>query len=356
MTGRPAVDRERVKEFAEQLLGIYTGGYLCFMIDIGHRLGLFDAAAQGPGTSEQLAARAGLAERQVREWLGALTAGRIFEYDPETRTYELPPERAACLAGSTPYNLAARSRAVANLAKVVPLVTQAFRDGGGVPYDHYRPEFTSLMDEVGRNRYDAVLISRYLPLADGLVDRLQAGIRVADIGCGTGHCVNLMAKAYRTSEFTGYDIASDALEQARREATALGLTNARFEELDAAQLPSHPKFDLITAFDTIHDQAFPDLVLRRIHDALAPAGLLVMIDIKASSHLEKNLDNPFAAFLYATSVMHCMQVSLAEGGMGLGTVWGEEVARRLLADAGFRSVVTHDLPLDPANQMYVCRP
>jgi SAM-dependent methyltransferase len=356
MSNRPATDRDRVKEFAQRLLDINTSGFICFMIDIGDRLGLFEAAAAEPATSEQLAARAGVAERQLREWLGALTAAGIFTYDPSSGLYTLPPDHAACLVGATPYNLAGRSRAIAGMAGVLPIVEQAFRDGGGVPYDAYRPDFMSLMDDLGRNRYDAVLVSRYLPLAEGLVDRLQHGIRVADIGCGTGHCVNLMAKAFRLSDFTGYDISWEALDRARAEATRMGIANARFEELDVTQLPSRPRLDLIVAFDTIHDQALPDLVLRRAHDALEPDGLFFMIDIKASSRLERNLRNPMAAYFYAISVMHCMQVSLAEGGVGLGTAWGEEKARELLADAGFKSVVTHDLPLDPANQLYLCRP
>jgi SAM-dependent methyltransferase len=189
---------------------------------------------------------------------------------------------------------------------------------------------------------------------DGLLERLGRGVRVADIGCGTGHALNLMAREHPRSTFVGYDLAEDAIARATAEAQAMSLRNARFEVLDVRRLPATPPFDLITSFDSIHDQVDPSAVLRRVHDALGPDGLFLMIDFKFSSHLERNLDNPFAPLYYGTSLMHCMSVSLAEGGAGLGAVWGVELAQRMLADAGFTRADVVDSPR-PQNVIYICR-
>lgn len=348
------IDQERAREFAGQLMGFFTGGILSLMVDIAYKTGLFDVAAKGPGTSREIAQRAGLNERYVRECLGAMTTGGIFDYDPASRTYSLPPEHAVCLTGDTGFNLAPMSQMLAHLGKHVHKIVDAFENGGGVPYSEFRPEFTDLMDSSGRRRYDELLISGYLPAAKGLQDRLRQGIRVADIGCGTGHCVNIMARDYPNSTFVGYDIAEDAIAKGNAEAKEMGLANARFEVLDVTKLPSEPKFDLITAFDAVHDQVDPATVLRRASDALAPDGTFLMIEPKASSNLEENVGNPIAPYLYGVSVMHCMTVSLAHNGAGLGTAWGEQVARRMLGEAGFAGVEVVDAPV-PLNSIYVCR-
>lgn len=348
------IDVERAKAFGERLFGLYTGGILTLMVEIGHRTGLFEAAARGPATSEELARRAALQERYVREWLGAMTTSGIFEYDRESRRYTLPPEHAACLTGRTAFNMAPVSQMASTLGKNVRRIVGAFAHGGGVPYSEFQPEFTDLMDQSGRYGYDLHLIPVYLPMAKGLPERLRQGIRAADVGCGTGHCVNLMAKAYPDSTFVGYDIGEEAVAKGRVEAREMGLSNARFEVMDAAKLPAEPKFDLITAFDTIHDQAAPAAVLRRIERALALGGVFMMVDIKASSDVADNIGNPMAPLLYGLSVLHCMTVSLAEGGAGLGTVWGEQLALRMLAEAGFTDVTVHEAP-DPMNSVYICR-
>jgi 2-polyprenyl-3-methyl-5-hydroxy-6-metoxy-1,4-benzoquinol methylase len=348
------VDRARVKEFANRLLDIYTGGFLSYMIEIGDTTGLFAAAAAGPLTSAQLAERAGLSERHVREWLGAMVVSGIFEYQPESAVYSLPVEHATCLTGSSPYNLAPRALGLSRLGKVLPKVIDTFRRGGGVPYPDYMPDFTELMDALGRHRYDNLLVSVYLGLAPGLTERLAEGISVADIGCGSGHVANLMAQAFPRSSFVGYDMSENGLAVAAAEAGSMHLDNVRFDLLDLVRLPEEPKFDLITAFDVIHDQAQPAEVLARVNHALAYGGTFFMFDIRASSLLEENIPNRMAAYLYSVSVLHCMQVSLADDGAGLGTCWGEQLARRMLADAGFGSVQTFEPPLDPTNLLYLC--
>jgi SAM-dependent methyltransferase len=349
------VDAERVAAFGAQVAGWQQGAMLTLMLDLGHRTGLFEAAAHGPATSEELADRAGLTERYVREWLGAVTLGGIFTYDPATRTYTLPPEHAACLTGTTGRNLAQRAPLLAILGSRLTKVAACFRDGGGVPYAEYRPDYTDHQERAGRWRHDVYLLSGFLPLVPGLAERLTAGVELADIGCGTGHAANLIAQAFPRSRVVGYDIATDALERGRAEAASLGLTNVRYEALDLIDLDAIAAFDVITAFDVIHDQVDPATVLRRVHDALAPDGVFLMLDIKASSDLADNLAFPQRAALYAISTLHCMTVSLAEGGAGLGTMWGEQTARRMLADAGFSAVEVVDAP-DSANSLYICRP
>jgi SAM-dependent methyltransferase len=348
------LDRRRVQEFARKLFGLYTSGLLTMMVEIGFRTGLFEAAARGPATSQDLADRAGLEERYVREWLSALTTGGVFEYDPATRRFTLPAEHATCLTGPSSRNLAPASQMLTMLARRVPRVIDAFRQGGGVSYAEYQPDFTEAQDASWRRLYDGLLIKGFLPLAPGLSERLAGGIRVADIGCGTGHAINLMAREYPRSSFVGYDLGQTAIERARVEAREMGLVNARFEVLDATRLSPDAPFDLITTFDAIHDQRDPATALGCIAGALAPGGLYLMLEPKASSNLEDNVGQPFTAYMYGMSVLHCMTVSLAEGGAGLGTAWGEQRARAMLAEAGFTSVDVVDAP-GPQNSIYLCR-
>ncbi len=342
-----------VKQFGGKLLNFYTGGVITKLIDVGYQLGIFEASTGGPATSQELADRAGLKERYVREWLGAMTTSGIYSYDPGTQRYTLPEEHAALLTGDTALNLCPTSRLVNHFGGHLPKLVACFRAGGGIPYSAYRPVFTQCMDDVWRRIYDQHLVSGFIGSVQGLTDDLQRGIRVLDVGCGTGHAANILAREFPNSRFYGYDIAEDGIEAARAEAGKMGLTNAEFEVVDVTHLPSEPKFDLITAFDAIHDQKSPDVVLRGIHRALAPQGKFLMVEFKLSSRVEENVNNPFAPFYYGISLMHCMPVSLAVGGEGLGAAWGEQTARRFLGDAGFRAVKVVDTPR-PQNYIFVC--
>jgi 2-polyprenyl-3-methyl-5-hydroxy-6-metoxy-1,4-benzoquinol methylase len=194
-----------------------------------------------------------------------------------------------------------------------------------------------------------------LPLVPGLVDRLRDGIDAADIGCGSGHALNVMAKAFPGSRFVGYDLSEDGIATARDEAAELGLRNATFEVKDVATLAEPGRYGLITAFDVIHDQAQPAAVLRAIAEALAPDGTFLMVDVGASSALEDNVDHPLGAALHMFSVFHCIPVSLAQDGVGLGTVWGEQKALEMLGEAGFSSVDVRRIDEDPVNNYYVAQ-
>ena len=342
-----------VKQFGAKILGIYSGAILTKLIEIGYQTGLFEASKHGPASAEELSERAGLRERYVREWLGAMTTSGIYSYDAASKRYTLPEDHAALLSGDTAQNLSPMSRMINHFGTHLPKLIACFREGGGVPYSAYRPVFTQCMDDVWRRIYDQQLISGFIASVQGLTTALERGIRVLDVGCGTGHAINLLARQYPKSSFHGYDIAEDAIAGARGEAKEMALKNAAFDVQDVTNLPGSTQFELITAFDAIHDQKAPDAVLRGINRLLAPDGTFLMIEFKFSSRVEENLGNPFATMYYGISLMHCMTVSLAVGGPGLGAVWGEQTARRMLSEAGFSKIKVVDTPR-PQNCIFVC--
>ena len=352
----PELDPAKKDAFAGKMVGILNGAVLALMTSIGRQTGLFEAmAALPPATSEAIAAAARLDERYVREWLGAMVTGGIVEFDASRRTYVLPPEHAAVLtraAGAR--NMARFMQYIPMLAEVEPDVIHSFRSGGGVPYARY-PRFQALMAESSGLRFDHLLLQKVVPLA-GLGDALGRGIDVLDVGCGQGHAANLLARAFPRSRFTGYDFSQAGIEAARAEAEALGNGNVSFAVRDVAALGEAERYDLITAFDVIHDQARPHDVLREVSRALRTDGTFLMVDVRASSDLQDNVAHPLGPFLYGMSTMHCMTVSLALGGAGLGTVWGEQKALAMLREAGFPSVDIHRLgPDDPLNNYCVAR-
>ncbi len=350
------LDAQKAEEFGNRMLNVLNESGVAVLCSIGHQTGLFDTLEQHPdSTSAELAAAAGLQERYVREWLAAMVVGGIVRYDAAGGGYVLPDEHAAHLTRAAGLgNLAIQMQMIPQLSEVEQAVISSFRNGGGVGYASY-PRFHQLMAEISGAVHDAMLVDTILPLASGIPERLDAGIAVADIGCGSGHAVNVMARSYPDSEFVGFDFSADAIEVARAEAASMGLRNARFEVQDAAQLDHVASFDLITAFDAIHDQAEPAVVLERIARALREGGTFLMVDILASSELSENVDLPLGPFLYTVSTLHCMTVSLALEGKGLGTMWGEQTARRMLDEAGFSEVEAHDLPGDILNRYFVAR-
>ncbi|QUR68057.1 class I SAM-dependent methyltransferase [Mycobacterium spongiae] len=352
----PETAPETTEEFGNRIVGAIDGAGLAMLLSVGHQTGLLDTmAGLPPATSAQIADAAGLNERYVREWLGGMTTGEIVDYDAQTATYTLPAHRAGVLTRKAgPNNLAVVAQFIPLLSQVEQQVIRCFRDGGGVPYSEY-PGFHNLMAEVSGEVFDAALIDVVLPLVDGLPQRLESGVEVADFGCGSGHAVNLMAQAFPASRFTGIDFSEEAVGAAAAEAARLGLGNATFERADLTQLDKVEVYDVITTFDAIHDQAQPARVLENIYRALRPAGVFLMVDVKASSRLEDNVGVPMSTYLYMVSTMHCMTVSLALDGVGLGTVWGRQVATSMLADAGFGDVAVAEIESDVLNNYYIAR-
>lgn len=352
----PSPDPARTEAFAQRVLDAINGGALALMLSIGHRTGLFDVLAElPPATSGAIAEQAGLSERYVREWLGAMVTGRVVEYDARTQTYFLPPEHAASLTrAARPANLAVTCQWLPLLGSVEDEVVECFERGGGVPYASY-DRFHAVMAEESDQTVVAVLVERILPIVPGLGADLARGIDVLDVGCGSGRALCRMAEAYPESRFVGYDVSEEAVAAARRQAREMGLENVRFEVRNVAELEDVERFDLITAFDAIHDQARPDRVLAGVARALRPGGRFLVQEIAGTSHVERDVENPVAPFLYTISCLHCMTVSLAQGGAGLGAMWGAETATRMMREAGLLRIERHALPHDVLNHYYVAQ-
>jgi SAM-dependent methyltransferase len=346
-------DPAKAEAFAGQLMPLLAGGIQSQLIDLGDRTGLFAAAAEGPATSDELADRADLVERYVREWLGAMVTTGIMHYDPADATYTLPPEHAALLVGPASMTPIARANTV--LARHVAELARVFREGGGIPYADYSPDFTDAMDGMSRGGYDQFLVEVYLPMAPGLADRLATGARVADVACGSGHALVILARAFPLSVFIGYDSDEHALGRARKEAADQGLTNVSFELADIGHLDVSEPFDAVFMFDALHDQVDPAGVLGRIRASLAADGVFVLREPHAADRLEDNVGNPMAAVQYSVSVMHCLTVSLAHAGAGIGLAFGEGHARRLLTEARFADPQVHPAPGQPFDVVYVTR-
>jgi 2-polyprenyl-3-methyl-5-hydroxy-6-metoxy-1,4-benzoquinol methylase len=356
LDGSPAAAGETAEEFGERMVAAIDSASLAILVSVGHQTGLLDTmAGLSPGTSAQIADASGLNERYVREWLGGMTTGHVVDYDAETATYSLPVHRAGLLTRAAgPNNLARMAQFIPLLGEVEQKVIGCFREGGGLPYSEY-PRFHKLMAEMSGEVFDGALIGVVLPLVDGLTERLRSGADLADFGCGSGHAVNLMARAFPASRFTGIDFSDEAIATGVEEAARLGLTNATFECHDLTQLDKVAAYDVITTFDAIHDQAQPARVLENIYRALRPGGVFLMVDIKASSRLEDNVGVPLSTHFYTISMMHCMTVSLALDGVGLGTVWGRQLATSMLADAGFDDVRVSEIESDMLNNYYIAR-
>lgn len=350
------LDQTKAEAFAQRMLDILNSGAIALMTSIGHRTGLFDTLAKlPPSTSQQIADAAGLNERYVREWLGSMVTGGFVEYDPATDAYSLPPEHAAFLTrDASPNNIAVTAQFLPLLATVEDRIIECFYKGGGVPYSAYN-RFHQVMAEDSGQTVVAALEESILPIIPQVMEALDKGIDVLDVGCGSGRAFNKMAKLFPNSRFKGYDFSEEAIATAQSEANSQGLTNIQFQVKDAAKLDEVEQYDLICTFDSVHDQAKPDVMLRGIHQALRPDGTYLMQDIRASSNVHGNLDHPVAPFLYTVSCLHCMTVSLAADGMGLGAVWGQEKALEMLKDAGFTTVEIKQLDHDFLNNFYIVK-
>lgn len=346
--------------FQEYMVDVMNKGSLSLMLSIGHRVGLFDTMVSlPPSTSKQIALASNLNERYTREWLAAMVVGKILNYDPSNDLYFLPTEKAELLTRNTKtYNFAASMQWIPILGQVEDEIVNCFKEGGGVPYSSYK-RFHEVMEEESAQTVLSVLFESIIPLVPQLEDRLKKGIKVLDIGCGSGRVMNMMANQFPLSKFTGFDISEEAIKNAQSQSLIDGTKNVDFKVKDVSKIldPStNLSFDLITAFDAIHDQAEPATVLTNIVSLLKPDdGIFLMQDILSSSLLKNNIDHPLGIFLYTISCLHCMSVSLAQDGRGLGAMWGKEKAVEMLKEAGFTKVDVKQLSHDFQNYYYICR-
>jgi len=359
--------QDDVKTFQERMVDVLNCGALNLAMGLGYRAGLFDImdARNWPCTVDEICVPAGLNRRYVQEWLGVMVCGGIVEL---VREDDGPPR---FLLPKAHGDVLARRAGSGNLGvytQEIPLLTacamepvfQGFLAGKGIPYEQY-PDFHDFMAQLGDAKHRQVLVDTFLPSVDGgrMVQALHRGIDVCDLGCAQGVATLLMAQAFPASRFTGIDISAEALETARADACEKGLPNIGFEQRDAAGLchsnDLSARFDYITAFDAIHDQARPLDALRGIHEILKEEGAFSMIDIAAESDIDGNRDHPMGAFLYTVSLMHCMPVGLVDDGAGLGMMWGRQLAERMLGQAGFGRVSVMEIPNDPFNLHFFCR-
>jgi SAM-dependent methyltransferase len=318
MNTQTAIDPERVQTFAASVLGDLAGTMATVLSILGDRLGLFGALAQGgPATSSELAERAGVSERYAREWLYGLHAAGYLEHDRERGSFVLPAEHAEVLAvEGGPFFFGGGYQALSGELRILDRLTEAFRSGGGVTQAAYPDDAFEGMRRFSVPWYEHQLTQQWIPALDGAHQKLQAGARYADVGCGAGHALIKLAQTYPQSSFVGYDAFQGAIERAQRDAEqAKVVDRVRFELLDAADgLPE--RYDLISTFDVVHDAVDPVGLLRAIRRALEPDGTYLMLEMRGADDPAENV-GPFSTLLYGISVLYCMSTSLAHGGAGL---------------------------------------
>ena len=336
----------------ERLLGHVNGYFALVVLGLGHRSGLLAALLEGGGTAAELARRAGTHERSTEEWLAAVTAAGYARHDDGVFTL-VEGQDEVFRPGLLPFDVTVIFDLQDKFASVLGLVAESLVDGRGVPYSAYQPEFSAAQDRLNEPMYDQYLVDDFLASADGVVARLEEGAQVADIGCGGGKAICLLAARFPRSTFTGYDIDELALGIGRGRAAEAGLDNVGFVVGDAAELDLAHSMDVIIAVDAIHDQGRPEAALRCVARSLRPGGTFVMVEPLASGDLDVDTKHPMAPMMYATSLGHCVQVSLAAGGPGLGSMWGRAKAIPMLEAAGFTDVTVHESPSD--NAVYSAR-
>jgi SAM-dependent methyltransferase len=333
------LDPARVEAFAGRILGDLGTTMSGALIYLGDRLGLYRALAEAPATPDELADRAGLAERYVREWLGNQAAAGYVTYDARSDRYTLPAEHAAVLAdeGSPAFLAGGFTSAVAAF-QILERIEGAFRSGAGVAWHEHDPRLFCGVERFFAPAYHTFLLESWLPAVDGLVARLQQGAAVADIGCGHGATTILMARAFPNSQFTGFDAHDASIETARARARAAGVADrVRFTRASAASFPGSG-YDLIAFFDCLHDMGDPVAAARHARATLAPDGTLLLVEPLAGDRVQDNL-NPLGRAYYGFSTLICTPASLAEDGRrALGAQAGEARLREVLCEAGFTRI------------------
>lgn len=328
------MDRARIETFLDRFVGYAAGAMTVALLAVADRSGLLTWLAEhGSGTAESIATGAGLEERYVTEIMSGLAAAGVVEYDADTLVFTMPPEHSLFVADETsPYYMGGWFDMVPAALAQIDGVAEATRNGGGVDFEDFGPGLIRGLDRGNGPSQKVFLVSRWLPAVPELLPILERGARIADVGCGVGTAAILMATAFPESRVVGYDVSADSVAVAAERSDGIG--NVEFEEYSVDAIPTDPPYDLITAFDVIHDLVDPLAGLTRIRDSLAPDGRFLMMEPNLSSSLEENLTDR-GALMYGISTMHCMTQSLARGGTGLGAAWGRETAAEYAERAGF---------------------
>ena len=353
------LDLERTALMALRVWTIKQGETVALMVHLGDRLGLYRTLRDaGPTTAAELAEATGLHERWLLEWLRCMGAAELLATTDGER-FELTPEGAAVLADEQDslWFAAGAFQGHAAPPDVVDRLADAFATGRGLTYDDLGPSAAHMVERMLGPWSRLALVPQILPALDGVVDRLQEGALVADVGCGSGVALLAMAEDFPASELTGYDPSQHAIQRARDALAQRGLTNVTFHLAEAADLPTTPTYDLVITFDCLHDMPRPAEAVAAIRRVIRDDGVWLVKDIRAASRWEDNLRNPVLAMMYGTSVTTCMSSALSEpGGAGLGTLGlPPELLEEYCRDAGFGSFVVHDFA-DPANLYYEVRP
>ncbi len=331
------IDMAQVEAFAMRAIGDATAGYTGVMVSLGHKLGLYKAmAGAGPLSAGEVAQRAGCAERYVREWLNAQAAGGYLGYHAASDTYELSPEHALVLADEdSPVFIPHAWNVPAAMWFDEPKSLEAFRTGCGVAWGEHHARMSCGVAAFYRNGYRANLVAQWLPALDGVVARLESGMAVADVGCGHGHAMLLMARAFPNSRFHGFDTHAASLDEARRNAAAAGLAgNASFASASATDYADH-RYGLICFFDTLHDLGDPVAAARHAAATLAPGGTVLLVEPFAHDRVEDNL-SPVGQLYYSGSCLICCAHAISEGGkLVLGAQAGPGRLANVFRKAGF---------------------
>jgi len=347
------MDETRAEQFTGRVLTDTAAAATVVMAALGDRLGLFRQLAQaGPATSGELAGRAALSERYVREWLAGLYAAGYLEFDPAEERFSLPAEHVPTLASEPgPAFFGGVHQELVGAIQRYDQVAAAFRDGGGVAPADLHPDVWAGTSRFTAQWHQNMLVQQWLPLVPGTTAKLSAGARVADVGCGTGQALIALARAFPAVTGVGYDTYPPVIDQARQAAADAGVSDrVRYDVLDAATgLPE--AFDVITTFDVVHDSADPLSLLRSIRDALHPDGRYLCLEVNCADQPADNV-GPIASLLYGFSLLYCMTTSLAQGGEGLGTLGlPESQLRQLAGKAGFSQIRRVEMD-NPFNTLY----
>jgi 2-polyprenyl-3-methyl-5-hydroxy-6-metoxy-1,4-benzoquinol methylase len=332
------MNTELIEQNVHRLLGAMTGAATTAMVAVGDQLGLYRALADGgPATQDELAARTGTAARYLREWLSQQAAAGFLAYREGDGRYALPAEAAAVLAHETsPAFLAGGATITRGWFAGIDRLAEAFRTGAGIPWHEQDPAVFEGTERFFRPGYTASLTTEWVPALPGVADRLAAGGRVADVGCGHGAAAILLARAYPQASVHGYDFHDRSIQVARQRAGQAGLDGRiQFEPLDATSYPADG-FDLICLLDTLHDLGDPAAALTHARKALAPDGAVLVVEPNAADDYAANLASPLAALNYAASTFQCTPAALAQpGGVALGAQAGPAAVRQLAGDVGF---------------------